>query len=364
MDRNAMKRTAESVTEGHPDKICDQISDAILDAYLCDDPLSRVAVECAINADRLWIFGEVTSKTEVDHAEIARGVIRDIGYTAESGLDPEALRIDVNINRQSPDIARGINLGEQIGAGDQGIVYGFAALETDDYMPLPIHAAHLLAKRLAGARKGGLAPFLRPDGKTQVSVAENGLIEDVVVSAQHADGTDPDELKDFVRSLVQNSLGMYLLPNVTIHINPTGRFVIGGPASDSGLTGRKIIVDTYGGDAHHGGGAFSGKDATKVDRSAAYAARHAAKSIIANNIASKAEVAIAYVIGQAEPVQISVRTFNTGNIQMAENFVKGGWDFRPAAIIERYGLRSPIYRPTATYGHFGGHARPWEKILS
>lgn len=359
-----MKRTAESVTEGHPDKICDQISDAILDAYLCEDKLSRVAVECAINADRLWIFGEVTSDAKVNHDAIARDVIRNIGYTAESGLDPENLRIDVSVGEQSPDIARGVVGGEQIGAGDQGIVYGYATVETDDYMPLPIHAAHKLARSLSEARKKGLAPFLRPDGKTQVSVAENGLVEGVVVSAQHAEDADPDEIKDFLRSLVQRTLGNDLLPNAIIHINPTGRFVIGGPASDSGLTGRKIIVDTYGGDAHHGGGAFSGKDPTKVDRSAAYAARHAAKALIANNYASKAEIAIAYVIGQAEPIQISVRTFGTGNEQSAENFIKGGWDFRPGAIIERYGLRAPIYAKTAAYGHFGGHSRPWEKVLS
>lgn len=358
-----MKRTAESVTEGHPDKICDQISDAILDEYLAQDPLSRVAVECAINADRLWVFGEVTSEGKVDHRRIARNVLHDIGYTSEAGLNPETLRIDVNVGQQSPDIARGVVGGEQIGAGDQGIVYGYATNETDDYLPLPIWASHKLARSLARARKGGEAPFLRPDGKTQVSVAENGLIEAVVVSAQHHENVEPDLLKDYLRSLVQRQLGDFLLPGVTIHINPTGRFVIGGPASDSGLTGRKIIVDTYGGDAHHGGGAFSGKDATKVDRSAAYAARHAAKSLIANNYASKAEVQIAYVIGQAEPVQISVRTFGTGNDRMAENFVKGGWDFRPGAIIERYRLRRPIFRETSVYGHFGGNSREWEKVL-
>lgn len=359
-----MKRTAESVTEGHPDKICDQISDAILDAYLCDDPLSRVAVECAINADRLWIFGEVASKTTVDHDAIARKVIRSIGYTAESGLDPESLRVDINIGEQSSDIARGVIGGEELGAGDQGIVYGYATAETYDYMPLPIHAAHKLARSLSDARKSGLAPFLRPDGKTQVSVAENGLIEGVVMSSQHAEDADVDQIKDFLLGLVQSRLGDDLMPKAVIHVNPTGRFVIGGPASDSGLTGRKIIVDTYGGDAHHGGGAFSGKDPTKVDRSAAYAARHAAKTLVANNYASKAEIAIAYVIGQANPIQISVRTFGTGNDQMAENFVKGGWDFRPAAIIERYNLRAPIYAQTAVYGHFGGNNYPWEKILS
>lgn len=358
-----MKRTAESVTEGHPDKICDQISDAILDEYLAQDPLSRVAVECAINGDSLWIFGEVTSEGTVDHRRIARNVLHDIGYDSASWLNPELLRIDVSVGKQSPDIARGVVGGEEIGAGDQGIVYGYASLETDDYMPLPIHAAHKLAKSLARARKSGEAPFLRPDGKTQVSVAENGLVEAVVVSTQHHESVEPDLLKDFVRSLVQRDLGDIMIPGATIHINPTGRFVIGGPASDSGLTGRKIIVDTYGGDAHHGGGAFSGKDATKVDRSAAYAARHAAKSLVANNYASKAEVAIAYVIGQAEPVQISVRTFGTGNDRMAENFVKGGWDFRPAAIIERYKLRRPIFRETSVYGHFGGNSREWEKVL-
>lgn len=359
-----MKRTAESVTEGHPDKICDQISDAILDAYLEDDPASRVAVECAINKDRLWIFGEVTSNSRVDHDKIARAVIRKIGYTADAGLDPEALKIEVSINEQSPDIAMGVTGGSQLGAGDQGIVYGYAANETEDYMPLPISLAHSLARGLAAARKSGQAPFLRPDGKTQVSVAENGLVEDVVVSAQHAADADPDEVRDFLRSLAQNRIGAYMMQAATIHINPTGRFVIGGPASDSGLTGRKIMVDTYGGDAHHGGGAFSGKDATKVDRSGAYAARNAAKTLVANNICKRAEVQVAYIIGQAEPAQISVRTFGTGDDRMAENFVKGGWDFRPGAIIERFGLSRPIYAQTSCYGHFGGESAPWERILS
>ena len=359
-----MKRTAESVTEGHPDKICDQVSDAILDAHLCNDPMSRVAVECAIHGDKLWIFGEVSSGSSVDYDSTARSVIEKIGYTAESGLDPDNMTIEVSINGQSPDIALGIDRGSQLGAGDQGIVYGYAADESEDYMPLPITLAHSLARGLAGARKSGAAPFLRPDGKTQVSVAENGLVEAVVVSSQHSEEADNDEVHDFLRSLIQNRIGAYMLPSATIHINPTGRFVVGGPASDSGLTGRKIIVDTYGGDAHHGGGAFSGKDATKVDRSGAYAARNAAKTLVANNICKKAEVQIAYVIGQAEPAQVSVRTFGAGNDRSAENFVKGGWDFRPGAIIERFGLRRPIYQQTSCYGHFGGSDVPWERILS
>lgn len=355
------RRTAESVTEGHPDKMCDQIADAILDAYVDRDPTARVAVECAITDTAMWIFGEVTSSVLVNHETIARGVIKDIGYTYKSGCDPDRIWIDQSIRKQSPDIAMGLNK-EELGAGDQGIVYGYATDETEDFMPLPIRSAHRLARSLTEARKSGKAPFLRPDGKTQVSVAENGLIDDVVISAQHEPDVDPDQLKDFLRSLAQNELGDKLLPSANIHINQTGRFVIGGPASDSGLTGRKIIVDTYGGEAHHGGGAFSGKDATKVDRSAAYAARHAAKWLVHNGIAKRAEVAIAYVIGQAHPVSVSVDTFGTGSESHALQMLSGGWDFRPAAIIERYGLRQPIFRETSVYGHFGGWSRPWEKI--
>jgi len=358
-----MRRTAESVTDGHPDKMCDQVSDAILDAYLERDSKARVAVECAITDTAMWIFGEVTSTASVNHEAIARQVIREIGYDRKSGCDPEAIWIDQSIRKQSPDIALGVD-GDEIGAGDQGIVYGYATNETDDLMPLPISAAHSLARRLKEARNTPEGAFLRPDGKTQVSVAENGLIDDVVVSAQHADYVERDQLRDFIRTLVQNEIGDKMMSGANIHINQTGRFVIGGPASDSGLTGRKIIVDTYGGEAHHGGGAFSGKDATKVDRSAAYAARHAAKWIVANNIAQRAEVAIAYVIGQAKPVSLSVDTFGTGNQLQAEQMLNGGWDFRPEAIIERYGLRLPIYRDTAVFGHFGGWARPWEKVIA
>lgn len=351
-----MIRTAESVTEGHPDKVADIISDAILDAHLAYDPHARVAVETALKGSDIYVFGEVTSRTEPDIAQIVRDAIADIGYE----YNPS---ININISKQSLDIATGIDR-EALGAGDQGIVYGYATNETSDFMPKPISIAHELAQALALTRKIGEGTFLRPDGKTQVSVAENGLVEHVVISSQHAEDANLEDVREFLSRLARQVIGDDLDRDAKIHANPAGRFVIGGPVADAGLTGRKIIVDTYGGEARHGGGAFSGKDATKVDRSAAYAARNAAKAIVANNFAKRAEVSVAYVIGEEHPVHISVDTFGTGNDGAAERFIKGGWDFRPAAIIERFNLRNITYRETAAYGHFGGWTRPWEKVIS
>ena len=351
-----MMRTAESVTEGHPDKVADIISDAILDAHLGYDPKARVAVETAVKNDAVLVFGEITSSATPDIFQVIRNTIEEIGYYYE----PD---ITMNITNQSLDISGGIDR-ESLGAGDQGIVYGYATDETSDFMPKPIKIAHRLAQALADARKIDGAVFLRPDGKTQVSVAENGLVEDVVISAQHMADKDLGEVRDYLTDIVKRAIGDELAENAKIHANPAGRFVIGGPIADAGLTGRKIIVDTYGGEARHGGGAFSGKDATKVDRSGAYAARNAAKALVANNFAKRAEVSVAYVIGEEHPIHISVDTFGTGDAGAAERYVKGGWDFRPAAIIERFNLRNITYRETAAYGHFGGWTRPWEKVIS
>jgi len=350
-----MIRTAESVTEGHPDKLADIISDSILDAHLAFDPYARVAVETSLKGKDVYVFGEVTSRSEPDIAQIVRDVIADVGYE----YNPD---ITINITKQSLDIATGIER-EALGAGDQGIVYGYASNETSDFMPKPISIAHELSQALSLTRKIGEGTFLRPDGKTQVSVAENGLVEHVVISSQHAEDADIEEVRAFLSTLARQVVGDSLAENAIIHANPAGRFVIGGPVADAGLTGRKIIVDTYGGDAHHGGGAFSGKDATKVDRSAAYAARNAAKALVANNFAKRAEVSVAYVIGEEHPIHISVDTFGTGDNGAAERYVKGGWDFRPAAIIERFSLRNITYKETAAYGHFGGWTRPWEKVV-
>jgi len=349
-------RTAESVTEGHPDKICDQISDAILDAYLQQDPMARVACEVAASGSEIWIFGEASSDAEVDHAGVARAMLLQIGHK-----NLEALDIRVAIKQQSPDIAMGVIRPDAIGAGDQGIVYGYASDECPNLMPLPITAAHSLTRRLAEVRKADALSGLGPDGKAQVTVGDHGLISTVILSSQHdaeyAIGTLRQDLERFVRTALDGTLA----PNVAILINPTGRFVQGGPEADAGLTGRKIIVDTYGGEGRHGGGAFSGKDATKVDRSGAYTARHAAKAIVRNGLAKRAEVAVAYAIGVAEPVMVTVDTFGTGDEAAATALVRGGWDFRPAAMIERFGLRRPIYRETAAYGHFGVAGRPWEE---
>ena len=362
--------TSESVTEGHPDKMCDQISDAILDAILEDDPTARVACEAATTTGLVLVLGEISTTTYVDFQEVVRRTVREIGYThSDYGFDWETCGTLVSIKEQSPDIAQGVN---HEGAGDQGMMFGFACRETPELMPLPIALAHRMARRLAEVRKSGQLPYLRPDGKTQVTVAyEDGVpvaVPTVVVAAQH----DPDVDEGRLRREIAETVILPTLPaelravDPVMHVNPTGRFVIGGPMGDAGLTGRKIIVDTYGGMARHGGGCFSGKDPTKVDRSAAYAARHVAKNLVAAGIADRVEVEVAYAIGVAQPVSVAVETFGTGRIsdEAILALVERHFDLRPAAIIAALGLRAPIYRPTAVYGHFGRPDLdlPWERI--
>ncbi len=363
--------TSESVTEGHPDKICDQISDAILDEALRQDPDSRVACETFVTTGLCTIMGEITTNGFVDFQEIARSVIKDIGYTkSEYGFDYYSCGVLNSVHAQSADIALGTN--DQVGgAGDQGIMFGYACNETPELMPLPISLAHKLARRLTAVRKNGTIPYLRPDGKTQVTVEYEDdkpvAVDTVVVSAQHSADVDMEELRKGIKEqVILPIIPKELLTDKTrILINPTGRFVIGGPTGDTGLTGRKIIVDTYGGSAPHGGGCFSGKDPTKVDRSAAYAARHAAKNVVAAGLAERCQIQLAYAIGVAEPVSVLVDTFGTGALpddKLAEIVTKV-FDFRPSAIIERLNLRRPIYRQTAAYGHFGRTDvdLPWEK---
>ena len=375
--------TSESVTEGHPDKICDQISDAILDAILEQDPMGRVACETTVSTGLVHIMGEISTDCYVDIPRIAREVIRDIGYNrAKYGFDCDTCGVIMNIDEQSADIAMGVDKSleakdagsdeDDNGAGDQGMMFGYACDETPELMPLAISLAHQLARRLAEIRKNETVDYLRPDGKTQVTVEydEAGRpvrVDTIVVSTQHAPETALEQIRrDMIDLVIRPVVPKGLLDEKTrIFVNPTGRFVIGGPQGDSGLTGRKIIVDTYGGSAPHGGGCFSGKDPTKVDRSAAYAARHAAKNVVAAGLAKRCQIQLAYAIGVAEPVSVLVDTFGTGQMddgKLAE-IVKEVFDFRPSAIIRRLNLRRPIYRQTAAYGHFGRTDidLPWER---
>ena len=379
--------TSESVTEGHPDKICDQISDAILDAMLEQDPMSRVACETCTTTGLVMVMGEITSNAKVDIQNIVRDTVREIGYTrGKYGFDADTCAVMVALDKQSTDIAMGVDkaleakehtMSEEeiaaIGAGDQGMMFGFATNETEEYMPYPIALAHKLARQLTKVRKDGTLPYLRPDGKTQVTVEydEKGKavrLDAVVLSTQH----DPEVTQEQIHEDIKKYVFDVILPaemvdeHTKFFINPTGRFVIGGPHGDSGLTGRKIIVDTYGGYARHGGGAFSGKDCTKVDRSAAYAARYVAKNLVAAGIADKCEIQLSYAIGVANPTSIMVDTFGTGKLSNSRivEIIRDNFDLRPAGIIRMLDLRRPIYKQTAAYGHFGRNDLdlPWEKL--
>jgi S-adenosylmethionine synthetase len=351
--------TSESVTEGHPDKIADQISDAVLDAVLSQDAMGRVACETLVTTGLAMVAGEITTSAVLDYSEIVRQVIRDVGYTrAKYGFDADTCAVISSLKRQSPDIAMGVDTG---GAGDQGLMFGYACDETDELMPLPIVLAHKLVRRLADVRKAGHLPFLRPDGKSQVTVEyvndQPARVDCVVISTQHSDSVSNREIHDgIMKEVIQHVVPPSLLDSRTkFHINPTGRFVVGGPMGDAGLTGRKIIVDTYGGYSRHGGGALSGKDPTKVDRSACYMARYVAKNLVAAGLARRAEVQLAYAIGVAEPVSVMVDTFETGTIpdEQMTDLVRSVFSLTPRGIIESLDLRRPIYRPTAAYGHFG-----------
>ena len=379
--------TSESVTEGHPDKVCDMISDAILDACMEQDPMSRVACETTACTGFVLICGEITTKAKVDYENIARDTIREIGYTDPSmEFDDDTSTVLVRLDEQSADIAMGVDRAlearenrmteeqlEAIGAGDQGMMFGYASNETDSYMPYPIDLAHKLSKKLTEVRKNGTLPYLRPDGKTQVSVEydKNGKpcrLEAVVLSTQHTEDVSQEQIHRDIRKYVFDEIipAEMIDENTKFFINPTGRFVIGGPTGDAGLTGRKIIVDTYGGMARHGGGAFSGKDCTKVDRSAAYAARYVAKNLVAAGFADKLEIQLSYAIGVAKPTSILVDTFGTGHVSdgKIEEVIRAHFDLRPAGIIKMLDLRRPIYKQTASYGHFGrlDLDLPWERL--
>ena len=362
--------TSESVTEGHPDKIADQISDAVLDAALAQDPTSRVACETLITTGLVVMAGEITTKAHVDYGKVARETIRNIGYTrGKYGFDCDTCSVLSAIDRQSPDIAMGVDTG---GAGDQGLMFGFACNETPELMPLPIQLAHLLARRLSEVRKSGDLPYLRPDGKSQVTIEYRDgrpfRASAIVISSQHAESVTTDQLRaDIEAKVIRNTVSSELMDADTkIHINPTGRFVTGGPQGDAGLTGRKIIVDTYGGYAPHGGGAFSGKDPTKVDRSAAYMARYVAKNIVAAGLADRCLVQLAYAIGVAEPVSVMVDTKGTGRISenALANLVRANFDLTPRGIMDELNLRRPVYQATAAYGHFGREENgfTWESV--
>jgi len=359
--------TSESVSEGHPDKIADQISDAILDAMLADDPNSRVACETLVTTGLAVISGEVTTNTYVDIQSTVRETIRQIGYTrAKFGFDADTCGIIITLNKQSPDIAMGVDTG---GAGDQGLMFGYACDETPELMPMPIMLAHKITKKLSEVRKSGELSYLRPDSKSQVTIEYDGFtplrVDTVVVSSQHSEDIKMDTLKhDIIEKVIKPVIPSDMLDdNCKYHINPTGRFVIGGPMGDCGLTGRKIIVDTYGGMGRHGGGAFSGKDPSKVDRSAAYAARWVAKNIVAAGLAKRCEIQVAYAIGVAEPVSVMVNTFGTAEVdeKLIEKAVKEVFDLTPKGIISALDLRKPIYRKTAAYGHFGRSEFSWEQ---
>ncbi len=378
-----MKRlfTSESVTEGHPDKLCDYISDSILDAYFEKDPYSRVACETVAGKGQILVTGEITSNANIDIEQIVRNTVREIGFdNAETDIDYKTCKVLLNISKQSSDIALGVDKSlesksgskeESEGAGDQGMMFGFATDETDEYMPMPIYLAHKLAKRLTEVRRKKIIDYIRPDGKVQVTVEyekdEPKRIDTIVVSTQHEATADLEKLKQDIKEyVVKPIVPEHLLDeNTRYFINPTGRFVIGGPLGDSGLTGRKIIVDTYGGYSRHGGGAFSGKDPTKVDRSAAYMARYIAKNIVANGLAKKCEIQLSYAIGVAQPVSIYVDTFGTGKIPENEivKKIKNTFNLTPRGIIKSLDLRRPIYKQTTNYGHFGKENLPWEKII-